>query len=47
MLQASVLRDFLKNYATRPQAPTARRWLEGLAKSGKIKLELASLSAYP
>jgi tetratricopeptide (TPR) repeat protein len=33
---ANVLRDFLKNHADRPQAPTARRWLEGLAKSGKI-----------
>jgi tetratricopeptide (TPR) repeat protein len=36
---ANVLRDFLKNHADRPQAPTARRWLEGLAKSGKIKPE--------
>lgn len=36
---ADVLRDFLKNHADRPQAPTARRWLEGLAKSGKIKPE--------
>jgi tetratricopeptide (TPR) repeat protein len=34
---ANVLRDFLKNHGDRPQAPTARRWLEGLAKSGKIK----------
>jgi tetratricopeptide (TPR) repeat protein len=34
---ANVLRDFLKNHADRPQAATARRWLEGLAKSGKIK----------
>ena len=36
---ANVLRDFLKNHADRPQAPTARRWLEGLVKSGKIKPE--------
>jgi len=36
---ASALRDFLKNHADRPQAPTARRWLEGLVKSGKIKPE--------
>jgi tetratricopeptide (TPR) repeat protein len=34
---AAVLRDFLKNHGDRPQAATARRWLEGLAKSGKIK----------
>jgi tetratricopeptide (TPR) repeat protein len=34
---ANVLRDFLKTHGDRPQAPTARRWLEGLAKSGKIK----------
>ena len=34
---ANTLRDFLKNHADRPQAPTARRWLEGLVKSGKIK----------
>jgi len=34
---ASLLRDFLKNYADRPQALTARRWLEGLAKGAKIK----------
>jgi tetratricopeptide (TPR) repeat protein len=36
---ANVLRDFLKNHGDRSQAPTARRWLEGLAKSGKIKSE--------
>ena len=36
---ADTLRDFLKNHADRPQAPTARRWLEGLVKSGKIKPE--------
>jgi tetratricopeptide (TPR) repeat protein len=36
---ADTLRDFLKNHADRPQAPTARRWLEGLVKSGKIKSE--------
>ena len=31
---AQVLRDFLKRYGDRPEAPTARRWLEGLAKKG-------------
>ncbi|MBZ5688150.1 MAG: tetratricopeptide repeat protein [Acidobacteriia bacterium] len=34
---AQVLRDFLKRYGDRPEAPTARRWLEGLAKNGKIR----------
>lgn len=33
---AQALRDFLKRYADRPEAPTARRWLDGLAKNGKI-----------
>jgi tetratricopeptide (TPR) repeat protein len=33
---AQALRDFLKRYGDRPEAPTARRWLDGLAKNGKI-----------
>jgi Tfp pilus assembly protein PilF len=33
---AQTLRDFLKRYGDRPEAPTARRWLDGLAKNGKI-----------
>lgn len=33
---AQTLRDFLKNHGDRPEAATARRWLEGLASSGKI-----------
>lgn len=33
---ADALRDFLKHYGDRPEAPTARRWLDGLAKNGKI-----------
>ena len=33
---AQSLRDFLKRYGDRPEAPTARRWLDGLAKNGKI-----------
>jgi len=33
---AQTLRDFLKHYGDRPEAPTARRWLDGLAKNGKI-----------
>lgn len=33
---AADLRDFLKNHADRPEAPTAKRWLDGLSKSGKI-----------
>jgi len=32
---AQALRDFLKRYGDRPEAPTARRWLDGLASSGK------------
>jgi len=32
---AQALRDFLKRYSNRPEAPTARRWLDGLASSGK------------
>jgi Tfp pilus assembly protein PilF len=34
---AQSLRDFLKHYSDRPEAPTARRWLDGLAKNGKIR----------
>lgn len=34
---ADSLRDFLKRYGDRPEAPTARRWLDGLAKNGKIR----------
>jgi len=33
---AHTLRDFLKRYGDRPEAPTARHWLDGLAKNGKI-----------
>jgi Flp pilus assembly protein TadD len=33
---AQALRDFLKRYGDRPEAPTARRWLDGLASNGKI-----------
>jgi tetratricopeptide (TPR) repeat protein len=33
---AQTLREFLKRYGDRPEAPTARRWLDGLANSGKI-----------
>jgi len=33
---AQALRDFLKHYADRPEATTARRWLDGLASNGKI-----------
>ena len=34
---AQSLRDFLKHYGDRPEAPTAQRWLNGLAKNGKIR----------
>ncbi len=34
---AQTLRDFLKSHGDSPQAATARRWLEGLAKNGKIR----------
>jgi Flp pilus assembly protein TadD len=34
---AQSLRDFLKRYGDRPEAATARRWLDGLAKNGKIQ----------
>jgi tetratricopeptide (TPR) repeat protein len=33
---ARALRDFLRDHADRREAPTARRWLAGLAASGKI-----------
>lgn len=34
---AGALRDFLKKNGDRPEAPTAKRWLDGLAKNGKIR----------
>jgi hypothetical protein len=34
---AKALREFLKNHGDRPEAATARRWLDGLAKNGKIR----------
>jgi tetratricopeptide (TPR) repeat protein len=34
---AKTLREFLKNHGDRPEAATARRWLDGLAKNGKIR----------
>jgi tetratricopeptide (TPR) repeat protein len=34
---AKSLREFLKNHGDLPEAATARRWLEGLAKNGKIR----------
>jgi Flp pilus assembly protein TadD len=34
---AQTLRDFLKHYSDRAEAPTARRWLDGLATNGKIR----------
>lgn len=34
---AQTLRDFLKSHGDRPEAATARRWLAGLAKNGKIR----------
>jgi len=36
---AQTLRAFLKNHGDRPEAGTARRWLEGLANNGKIRRE--------
>jgi tetratricopeptide (TPR) repeat protein len=36
---AKTLREFLKDHGDRPEAATARRWLEGLAKNGKIRRE--------
>jgi tetratricopeptide (TPR) repeat protein len=34
---AQTLREFLKSHGDRPEAATARRWLAGLAKNGKIQ----------
>ena len=34
---AQILREFLKGHGDRPEATTARRWLEGLVNSGKIR----------
>jgi tetratricopeptide (TPR) repeat protein len=34
---AQTLREFLKSHGDRPEAATARRWLAGLANSGKIQ----------
>jgi tetratricopeptide (TPR) repeat protein len=34
---AQALRDFLKSHGDRPEASTARRWLDGLSKNGKIR----------
>ncbi len=34
---AQTLREFLKSHGDRPEASTARRWLEGLSKNGKIR----------
>jgi Flp pilus assembly protein TadD len=34
---AQALRDFLKSHGDRPEAATARRWLDGLVKNGKIR----------
>jgi tetratricopeptide (TPR) repeat protein len=34
---AQTLRGFLKSHGERPEAATARRWLDGLATSGKIR----------
>ena len=36
---AKTLREFLKSHGDLPEAATARRWLEGLANSGKIRRE--------
>ena len=36
---AKTLREFLKDHGDRPEAATARRWLEGLTKNGKIRRE--------
>ncbi len=33
---AQILRDFLKNHPDDKEAPTARRWLDGLKSNGKI-----------
>ena len=34
---AATLRKFLKDHSDRPEAATAKRWLDGLAKNGKIR----------
>jgi tetratricopeptide (TPR) repeat protein len=34
---ATTLRDFLKNHGSRPEAATAKKWLDRLTASGKIK----------
>jgi tetratricopeptide (TPR) repeat protein len=34
---AQTLRGFLKSHADRPEAATARRWLDGLTTSGRIR----------
>jgi tetratricopeptide (TPR) repeat protein len=34
---AQTLRDFLKSHSDSPEAATARRWLDGLTKNGKIR----------
>src|SRR5713226_51285 len=34
---AKTLREFLKSHGDRPEAATARRWLAGLVKNGKIR----------
>jgi tetratricopeptide (TPR) repeat protein len=34
---AQALRGFLKNHGDRSEAATARRWLDGLVKNGKIR----------
>ena len=36
---AQTLRTFLKNHGDRPEAATARRWLDGLVNNGKIRRE--------
>ena len=36
---AQVLREFLKNNATAPEAETARHWLDGLIADGKVHAE--------
>jgi tetratricopeptide (TPR) repeat protein len=33
---AQALREFLRDHSDRPEATTARRWLDGLAANGKI-----------
>ncbi len=36
---AKTLREFLRDHSDRPEAATARRWLDGLVKNGKIRQE--------